>query len=124
MDDQGKSVREHKQDVRAQRRRLARKAAREEPESKSLLFVLAYSLLIAVIGSLTITFGFWLPLKADVFVESALQRLVLMLGFIVIFLLSMMILVKKYMPKGWLEQIQFSPDHIRRRRSSFRIRLR
>ena len=114
MDDQGKSVRKHKQDLRAQRRRLARKAAKNDPEDKSLLFVISYSILIAVIASLILTFGFWALMKADVFFEPALQRLALMLGFIIIFLSSLLILIRKYMPKGWLvEQEKFFSDAVK-----------
>ena len=112
MEKDGRSVRGLKQDLRAQRRRLARKAARgADDDQKSIIFVLAYSILLAAVGAITIAVGFRLLLMIEIFINPALQRLVLMLGFIIFFLLALMMLVNKYMPKGWMvEQEQFILD--------------
>lgn len=106
MAQEGKSVRNQKQDLRTQRRRLKRKAARADSEDKSLIFIVGVSLGIGVIASSFFILAFLVSNMVGFEVPAALQQLVAGLGFIICFLISLLILINKYMPKGWMVEQQ------------------
>ncbi len=106
MTQEGRSVRGEKQKMRAQRRRLSRKAARDDSDGKSLIFIVGVSLGIGVIASSFFILAFLVSNMVGFEVPAALQQLVAGLGFIICFLISLLILINKYMPKGWMVEQQ------------------
>lgn len=92
----GKSIREQKEDARRRARQRTREVARGGAKKK-LSSVIFMSLITAGIGTAlsVLTFRVSLTMGADV--DPDLQSLVVMLGFIIIFLASILIYLKKYM---------------------------
>lgn len=69
---------------------------------RRLLLIVIGSIFVAIAGTLLLVFMLRLALSLGANVELDLQRLIVMLGFIIFYVLSLTHLFKKYMPAGWL----------------------
>ncbi len=101
----GKSVQEQRRAAKNKARRAQREARRTKPlkQSRSLTFIIINASGIALVGTMLCVLLFRSAIAMGVAVNQELQSLVVMIGFLVLFLGSLVILMNKYMPRGWLE---------------------
>lgn len=71
-------------------------------ESKSLAFIFLNSAGIAIVGTLGVLLIFRTSIEAGAQVNPEVQSLIVMMSLVIFFLLSLLVLTGKYMPKGWL----------------------
>lgn len=99
-----KSVKDQRRAARRATKRMRRGAKPVKPmkENKSLAFVFLNSIGIAVVGTLGVLLIFRTSIDAGAQVNPEVQSLIVMMSLVLFFLLSLLVLTSKYMPKGWL----------------------
>lgn len=99
-----KSVKDQRRAARRAKKRIRRGAKQPKPmkESKSLAFVFLNSAGIAIVGTLGVLLIFRTSIEAGAQVNPEVQSLIVMMSLVIFFLLSLIVLTGKYMPKGWL----------------------
>lgn len=100
----GKTIREQRLGNRVAKKRTRRKAKPPKPmkESRSLAFIFLNAAGIATVGTLGFLLLFRTSIEQGAQVNPEVQSLIVTLSFALLFLLSLLVLTNKYMPKGWL----------------------
>lgn len=100
----GKSVKEQRRSSRGAQKKTRRRAQAAKPmkESRSLAFIFLNAAGISIVGTLGVLLIFRTSIEAGSQVNPEVQSLIVMMSLIVFFLLALMVLTNKYMPKGWL----------------------
>lgn len=94
------SIREQKETARRKARRAARQAAGGGSGQKGLTMIIFQSIGIAIFGTVAAVILFRVAIMAGAKVNPDLQSLIVMLGFIILFLGSLLTMIKKYLPSS------------------------
>ncbi len=94
------SIREQKEEARRKARRASRHAAGGGSGKKGLTMIIFQSIGIAIFGTVAAVILFRVAIMAGAKVNPDLQSLIVMLGFIVLFLGTLLTMIKNYLPSS------------------------